>query len=99
MLANLMSVINLNVYVGVKVGSIKSSCITYPTTPLYSAIVPIGFPLAFSYPLNIKLSERSRPESRFSIVVFPEPDGPKMAVIVFGENLPEHSFKMVLWHF
>lgn len=80
-------------------GSIKSSCITYPTTPLYSAIVSIGFPLAFSYPLNIKLSERSLPDRRLSIVVFPEPEGPKIAVTVFGENLPEHSFKMVLSHF
>lgn len=96
MFVNLISVINLKVYAGVKVGSIKSSCITYPTTLLYSAIVPTGFPFTLSCPLNVKFYERSLPDRRFSIVVFPEPEGPNIAVTVLGENFPEHYFKIVL---
>lgn len=36
----------------------------------------------------------SRPESKFNIVVFPQPEGPTIAVKVLGENFPEHGFRI-----
>ena len=37
----------------------------------------------------------SLPESKFNIVVFPQPDGPTIAVKVLGENFPEHGLRMI----
>jgi hypothetical protein len=42
------------------------------------------FPLILIYPLRIKFLERRRPDSRLSMVVFPEPEGPMIAVTVLG---------------
>lgn len=54
-----------------------------------------NFPLIFILPLNKRFYESILPDSKFNIVVFPDPEGPKIAVIVFGLNLPEHYFKIV----
>lgn len=63
---------------------------------LYLDIDFTSFPLILILPLNNKFYESILPESKFSIVVLPDPEGPKIAVIVFVLNLPEHSFKIVL---
>jgi hypothetical protein len=41
-----------------------------------------------------RFSESSLPESKLSRVVFPEPEGPKMAVNVYGSNLPDAFLRM-----
>jgi len=46
--------------------------------------------------LRVKFYESNLPERRFNIVVLPDPEGPRIAVIVLGANFPEHSFKIVL---
>ena len=46
-------------------------------------------------PRSLRFFESSRPESKFNIVVFPEPEGPKIAVTVLGSNFPEHYLRMV----
>lgn len=49
-----------------------------------------------------RLPTRSRfydiclPEIKLSMVVFPQPEGPRMAVKVPGLNLPVHDFKISL---
>ena len=40
----------------------------------------------------------SLPESKFNIVVFPQPDGPTIAVKVLGENFPEHGLRIFFFH-
>ncbi len=77
----------------------RLSCITYPITPLYSAIVVTFLPLIIIEPRRTKFLANCLPESKFSIVVLPHPDGPNMAVTVLGENFPEQSFKIVLTAF
>jgi hypothetical protein len=46
--------------------------------------------------VSVKFFDNNRPESRLSIVVFPQPDGPTIAVNVLGENIPLHLLRMVL---
>lgn len=46
-------------------------------------------------PWMSKFFESSLPDSKLRRVVLPEPEGPKMAVIVPGENLPEQTFKIL----
>lgn len=47
-------------------------------------------------PLSIRFLERSRPDNKFSIVVLPDPEGPKIAETVIGSNLPEHYLSILL---
>jgi hypothetical protein len=47
-------------------------------------MLSVYFPLTLSFPLIVRLSESNLPESRLSIVVFPEPEGPRIAVNVNG---------------
>lgn len=93
---SLKSATNLKHSKGVKVGSMKSSCITYPTMDLYLLIPSTVSPLILSSPLSYRLSESILPEMRLSMVVFPQPDGPRIAVKVPGEKRPEHSLRIVL---
>jgi hypothetical protein len=37
-------------------------------------------PLILYYPINVRLVDMSLPARKFKKVVFPEPDGPRMAV-------------------
>lgn len=41
-------------------------------------------PFTFNFPWILKFYDNSRPESKLRRVVFPDPDGPKIAVNVFG---------------
>jgi hypothetical protein len=47
-------------------------------------------------PFKFKFLDNCLPDNKFNIVVLPEPDGPKIAVIVLGSNLPEHSLSILL---
>jgi hypothetical protein len=47
-------------------------------------MLSVYFPFTLSFPLIVRLSESNLPESKLSMVVFPEPEGPKMAVNVKG---------------
>ena len=49
-----------------------------------------------SLPKSCRLLDSNLPERRFNIVVFPQPDGPTIAVKVPGENFPEQGFRIVL---
>jgi hypothetical protein len=41
-------------------------------------------PFTFNFPCIVKFYDKRRPESKLRSVVFPDPDGPKIAVKVFG---------------
>lgn len=43
-----------------------------------------ALPLIFILPLRVKFFDKSLPDSKLSIVVFPDPEGPKIAVTVLG---------------
>ena len=51
------------------------------------------------FPYKDKLFEINLPDSRLSIVVLPQPEGPTMAVNVLGSNFPEQGFRMVFVFF
>ena len=53
-------------------------------------------PLITSFPRTSKFFDNNLPESKFKSVVFPEPEGPKIAVIDPAENLPEQTLSIVL---
>ena len=50
-------------------------------------------------PLTVRFSDISLPERKLSRVVFPEPDGPKMAVKVESCMSPRCLCRMVLSYF
>mgnify|MGYP006897122317 CR=1 FL=1 len=47
-------------------------------------------------PMDYRLSDICRPEIKFNMVVLPQPEGPRMAVKLLGENLPVQGFKICL---
>lgn len=53
-------------------------------------------PFILRLPIVSRFSDICRPEMRLSIVVFPQPEGPSMAVKVLGENFPEQDLSISL---
>lgn len=47
-------------------------------------MLSVYFPLTLSLPFIVKLSESNLPDNKFNIVVFPHPEGPRIAVKVCG---------------
>lgn len=75
---------------------IRSSCITYPMRFLYLFTFWTEAPFMVIFPYRDRLFEINLPDSRFSIVVLPQPEGPTIAVKVLGSNFPEQGLSMVL---
>ena len=45
-------------------------------------------------PYRVRSLDANLPDSKFSMVVLPDPEGPTIAVKVLGENFPLHSFSI-----
>ena len=52
-------------------------------------MLSVASPFTFNFPDTFRFYESNLPESKFNKVVFPEPEGPRIAVNVLGSNLPE----------
>jgi hypothetical protein len=59
----------------------------------------VDTPFTFNFPNTLRFYESNLPESKFNKVVFPEPDGPRMAVNVLGSNLPEAFLRIFFYSF
>lgn len=94
---NLRLAAKVNAYLGVKVGSKISSCITYAIWFAYGWRSFTCCPFKYNSPYIYRLSEASRPLKKLSRVVFPEPEGPIIAVNVPGLMIPFILFKSVLF--
>jgi len=47
-------------------------------------MLSVYFPFTFSLPLIVRLSDNNLPDNKLSIVVLPDPEGPRIAVKVWG---------------
>lgn len=56
----------------------------------------ILYPFRINSPLTVRLVPINLPLKKFSKVVLPQPEGPKIAVKCPGYNLPEILLRMVL---
>ena len=96
---SLRSHANLKHYLGVNVDKRASYCITYPMSLQYGSTDSIGCRLKRIPPLTVRLSDMSLPDKKLRSVVFPEPDGPRIAVKVESWISPCCLRKMILFSF
>jgi len=72
---------------------------TYPIWLEYGSSDLIAWLFNFIYPSTNRLSDISLPERKLRRVVFPEPEGPKIAVKVDACMSPDCLCRMVLTSF
>ena len=79
-ISSFKSAANWKHYFGVNVPNKASSCITQPIWLEKAYKFLIMTPLILNSPSSIRLSDMSRPAKKLRNVVFPEPEGPRIAV-------------------